>query len=173
MSLRQHQAGFTLLELLVVLIIVGVMYSMLVLSTGTASSQRALEEEVYRLQALIKLLHEEAIIQSREMALEIDRNSYRFLVLDEKAWKPIVGDMVFRQRALPEPLRIELLESDDSVNKQITGKEDEPLRVYILSSGEQSPFELELRAGESHQFSYRLSGKWNGELLVKLLEQGS
>lgn len=169
----QHQDGFTLLELLVVLIIVGVMYSMLVLSTGTASSQRALEEEVYRLQALIKLIHEEAIIQSREMALEIDKNTYRFLVLDEKTWKPISTDMVFRERLLPEPLRIRLIESDAALNKLMTGKDDEPLRVYILSSGELSPFELELSAGEDRRLIYRLTGKWNGELQLVLPEQES
>ena len=54
-----NKKGFTLIELLVVIVLLGIVTSFAVLSMGTGSSERKMEEEAKRLHALIKLVREE------------------------------------------------------------------------------------------------------------------
>jgi len=82
--------GFTLIELLVVIVLLGIVTSFAVLSMGTGSAERKMEEEAKRLHALIKLVREEAIIQAKEIAMEINKQEYMFLEYKDKKWIPNV-----------------------------------------------------------------------------------
>src|SRR5690606_39052837 len=61
---RRRAGGFTLLELLVVVTIIGLLAGAVVLSTGNVRADRDIEREARRLSSLIELVREEAIMQS-------------------------------------------------------------------------------------------------------------
>lgn len=153
-----------MVELLVVVVLLGLITSFAVLSMGTASIDREMEEEAKRLHALIKLVQEEAIIQAKEMAMEFDKNEYFFLEQSESKWIPI-KEKVFQLRALKNELKLTLdLETSTSLFKP---EKTDKLRIYFLSSGEQTPFEIKIKIKEREYPYYRLSGTFGGVLKLE------
>src|SRR5688572_13831730 len=63
------QRGFTLLELLVVVAIIGLLVQAVTLSMSALGNDRELEQEAGRLGSLIDLLNEEALMQSRDYGI--------------------------------------------------------------------------------------------------------
>ena len=76
------QRGFTLLELLVVVAIIGMLAGAVTLSLGTLGNDREIDEETERLRSMIDLLHEEALMQSRDYGVMFSQTGYRFYVFD-------------------------------------------------------------------------------------------
>lgn len=145
---RRPQAGFTLLEVLVVVLIIGIVLSVAVISLP-ADHEKALQTEAERIDALIGLAQQEAIIRDRELALEIKEDGYRFLIQDGETWTPL-SESSFRERTVEEPIRLDLimdgvplLQRDD--NATTTGEDDTNPRIYILSSGELSEFTISVK----------------------------
>ncbi|HEC18768.1 MAG TPA: type II secretion system protein GspH [Gammaproteobacteria bacterium] len=156
--------GFTLLELLAVLLIIGIVISFATLSIGQNTS-RIVEDEAERLHGLIQLASEEAVLQGRDLALEFARDQYRFLELGAEAWQPVEGDAMFRERALPEAVELELVL--EGLPASFEDKKNLP-KIFILSSGELTPFELTLKNDEGEEYS--LQGFINGKLVLSRAE---
>ena len=142
-SLRSQ--GFTLLEILVVLVIIGIMASFAVLQFGGRGSKPA-KAEVDRLATLVRLAREEAILNSRDYGLGFSATGYAFYALDEKedTWTPVENDRVLRPRFLPESLRIQLTVEDQWVELKPDLPKKKP-QVFIYSSGEMTPFSVGVR----------------------------
>ena len=161
---KKRAAGFTLLELMAVILIIGIIVSFASLSIGQNTS-RIVQEEVERLHGLIQLAGEEAVLQRRELALEFDRDSYQFLEMGSEGWQPIEEDKMLRKRPLPEVVEIEL--TLEGVEASFEDKKNLP-RIFILSSGELSPFTLVLKIDEGEEYS--LQGEFNGKLILTRAE---
>jgi len=163
------QQGFTLLELMVVIAIIGVLFSLAALSVGTSNDQ-SVDAEAKRFAALMRLASEEAIVNTREMILEVDKRQYRFLVLTEQGFVPIEeGDKVFRPRELPDNLEIKLRIEDQSV--EFDGLEAENLpKIGIFSSGEMTPFSFTLLRDDGLAYGVDADFFGSVEYLGKLKE---
>ena len=74
-----QQYGFTLLELLVVVVIVAILFTYTTLAIRSDSYEDIIKKEAYRLERLIELCLEEAILRGEEYALESYLDGYRFL----------------------------------------------------------------------------------------------
>lgn len=158
------QAGFTLLELLAVILIIGIIISLASFSIGQNAS-RIVQDEAERLHGLIRLAGEEAVLQGRELVLEFDYDRYRFLEQGKEGWLPVEGDKMLRERALPEAVELELLLEGGETSFE--DKENLP-RIFILSSGELTPFDITLKADEGEE--YLLQGLINGKLVLTRTE---
>lgn len=158
-------AGFTLLELLVVVILIGIVVSVVTVSATTGNLEDQLEEEAKRMQALMSLAREEAILRNQELAFSVTRDSYRFEVLEEGNWKPITGDRIFREREIAGGLEMSLLV--DEVELSLSAQQEETLasRIYFLSSGEITPFELVLRS-VNERYERRVTLNEDDELVI-------
>ena len=144
--------GFTLLELLIVLVILGITFSFIVLSFGLKNPQDELKEHGQRIAALMQLASEESILLGAELAMQFNSDSYAFLNLKNDAWLEIENDQIFRPRELPEYIQINV-----SV-EGIAGSDNEiQQRVYFFSSGEASPFTLTLSLRDIDA-SYKVTG---------------
>ncbi|HEY0684874.1 MAG TPA: type II secretion system minor pseudopilin GspH [Steroidobacter sp.] len=116
---RKH-SGFTLLELLVVLVVIGVMVSMAVLSFGVLGRDSQAEEEARRFWVVLQQAREEAELQVEDLGIYIGQDAYEFLRFDSRKnrWELIEYDELFAQRELPAGLRFRLrLESREIVLK--------------------------------------------------------
>ena len=156
--------GFTLIELLVVIVLLGIVTSFAVLSMGTAGVEREMEEEAKRLHALIKLAREESIIQAKEIAMEINKQEYLFLEYKDKKWIPL-KNKVFHPRSINDELEFSV--ETEAKAKIFKEKESGLLRLYFLSSGEQSPFQIRINIKDKPHSYYRLYGFFNGKLKLE------
>ncbi len=141
-----RQAGFTLIEIMVVLVILGVLIGLAVLSTGIAGPSRELRNEAERLSGLIGVLADEAVLDNREYGLWFDAASYQVLRYDSAKAKWQAVDRAPHQ--LP-PWAVLTLELEGAAMKlpSANAEDDEKAserspQVLILSSGELSPFRL-------------------------------
>jgi general secretion pathway protein H len=169
--------GFTLLELLVVLVVVGVMVSMAVLSFGVLGRDREAEEEARRFWTVLQQAREEAELRAEDIGVYVSTSAYEYLRFDPRRneWLLIDSDELFSQRELPEGLRFRLwLESREVVlNPSLPdrGDKDEndraPPHVLVLSSGEIMPFQLEIER-ESEPALWRVSALANNDLRLEL-----
>ena len=137
-------AGFTLIEVMVVLLIIGVSIGFISLNVGPR--RQVVEEEAKRLAALLNLAQEEAILTGNEYALELRLSEYRFVRLDGESWQEFPQDEVFRPRTLPAELSLELTIGGEHIpSAALMAEGDEPPpRIYLLSSGEVTPFSIDL-----------------------------
>jgi general secretion pathway protein H len=152
--------GFTLIEILVVLVVVGILYSVVVLSLGVIGDDRELQRETRRLGSLLELAGEEAELQGRDFGVEFMRQGYRFVEYDPvfERWGEILGDEVLRERQLAEDLELQLYIEDRRIDlaeeaADTATDEDEdagPLldkyapHGLILSSGDRSPLYVDV-----------------------------
>lgn len=157
---RRPYAGFTLVEILVVVVIVGIVMSVALLSFGLIGNDREIQTEVKRFIALVQVAQDDAAMQGREFGVELLNNGYRFVEYDadRSQWADILGDDTLRLRSLPEGLEFDLyledkrvlLEDDPATiedaskntNSQTT-KTYSP-HLLIFSSGDATPFDLTL-----------------------------
>ena len=159
--------GFTLLEVLVVVLIIGIILSFAVLKVNDRSRSETAEQETERLAALLKLSSEEAVLQSRELALQLTSGGYEFLMLDQDTWTTLQDDHLLRPRHLP--VEVTLTATIEGETAELQADNDKPLpRIYLLSSGEMTAFTLDLRDKKSH---YRLRGEPNGKLVLSEPEE--
>ncbi len=170
------QHGFTLLEILVVLVIIGVMVSMATLSLGVLGVDRQTEEETRRFWAVVRQAREEAELQAIDVAIFVGQTDYEFMRFDTRRneWQPIVDDKLYEQRALPEGLRFRLwLENREVVLKPglpDRSKKDEsqkwPPQLTVLSSGDVVPFELQIERDAAPAL-WRMLSLADGDLRVE------
>ena len=127
--------------------------------------------EMQRIQALLKLAREEAVMQNEDIALKVTENTYSFEILGDKGWEPITGDQIFRARKVVDGTELALKVDDLEIKfgqQQEAAGEDKipPPRIFILSSGEIMPFELILRTVDQ-SLQYSLKAEQDG--IVKLI----
>lgn len=167
--------GFTLLELLVVLVIIGVMAGMVGLSMGVLGGDHQSEEEARRFWTVLQQAREDAELQGTDMAVYVADDAYEYLFFEDRRqqWLPLFGDDLYRPRELPEGLRFRLrLEAREVVLGPIPQRGDLiesqrwPPQVMVLSSGEIMPFELELER-DSQPALWRIVALADSDLRVE------
>jgi general secretion pathway protein H len=88
-----HETGFTLVELMIVLVILGLMASVVILSFPDGSND--LEQDAQKFAARTAALRDNAILQSRPMAVQVTPSGYSFLERRKGAWS-VMEDKPFR-----------------------------------------------------------------------------
>ena len=153
---RRHQAGFTLLEIMVVIVIIGIMLSLATLSIGTATDD-GVDEHSRRFEALLELALEEASIQGREIGLRFYQHHYEFSgrleAVDKDGlsvwiWEPLDADRLLKPRNLGEDITLDLELEGNQVPLEYERDTEDPYvpQVFIFSSGDIFPaFMLRVR----------------------------
>jgi len=160
LSAARTPSGFTLVEVMVVVVIIGILINFAVLSLRSYSPADQLNEEAQRLRSLLQVASEEALLRSRFIGVDITETGYAFLALEEETWQP-VDDSLLRARELPQEVRL-------SVTTALPPSDDEEKRtpeIILLDSGEITPFDLKLSSSQSDDY-FRLSGDETGELTL-------
>jgi general secretion pathway protein H len=104
---RLARAGFTLIEILVVLVIVGIMVALIGVHLGRSDAERA-RDQADRLTALIESARDDAILESRVYALQTTTDGYRFLTLSDAGKLIPVSEEPLEPRILPPSVHLHL-----------------------------------------------------------------
>ncbi len=112
-------SGFTLLEIMVVVLIIGVLLAMISLSVSP-NPRTKLRDEATRLATVMQTAQEEAILQGKLFAINIGENGYAFYEYGLGGMEAIAGDEILKPRELPENIRItEAVVDGPKVDKKI------------------------------------------------------
>ncbi|MFT5501457.1 MAG: general secretion pathway protein H [Woeseiaceae bacterium] len=188
-----RESAFTLIEILVVVVIVGIISGIAMLSLGLLGDDRNLQRDARRLGSLIELVNDEAMLQGRDYGLEFLQSGYRFVEHDPltEQWYEVIDDDMLRPRQLAEQTEFELFLEDrkvllhtDSDDLKYDEEDDDPAsnardrdltddylpHVLIMSSGDITPFELTL-VRQYDQAAITISASIVGEIEIKNEDQ--
>lgn len=137
------------------LVIIGVIVAGVSLAIPDPARDKV-RSEVERFVALTRLAREEAILQSRELGIGFWEDGYGFYEISdrvdengERVWVELEDD-ILRRRELPPEMEMQLtLEGREIVMKAVPVEKPQ---VFLLSSGEVSPFELNIAHRENVEF---------------------
>lgn len=141
MTYSPSQQGFTLIEILVVIFILGISAMILVPNIGN-QDQVIAKEEAKRFLKVMKLAQERALFQGIELGLKVEPERYLFMQYQAGKWQEIEGN-TFAARKRPPAVKYALSVEGDLTLQTLTPQKDKKIetpQILILSSGEMTPF---------------------------------
>jgi general secretion pathway protein H len=169
-DVQRRRRGFTLLELLVVLLIFGLLVGFAVLAVGGGAS-RQMEQEARRLVELAGLARDESLLTGQSRALGFSRDGYAFLqqvFLDDNqvTWVALERAPLTPRSVATAGLELRLRQEGRPV--PLDEHTDRP-QVLFNGAGELTPFELEMRPVGTASAILRVTGQRDGRLLQETL----
>ncbi len=154
-------AGFSLIELLVVLVIAAVLASLAALRLGDGRSSADPERQLARFAALLDAQCDAALLQSRPRGIRVTRAGYDFWQAAERGWTPVPASDLERPRQWSDPLEPRLF--IDGRAQRLADDHERP-QILCQPLGERTAFELELNDGVSR---YRLAVSAGGSVTLQ------
>ncbi len=178
--------GFTLLEMLVMLIVIGITISFVTLSIGIGGRPAELQNEAEKLTGMLQLALEEAVLTGKPLGFRIDetldrsgtRFKYEWSVLEQGQWQVLEQHPVLQDGEVTKGVELDLTLEGVDIKLQQEEKEDDDSSlketyqpdIFILQSGELSAFTLTISNPELPNQVYRINGNPAGAL--RLLRPG-
>lgn len=197
--MRKNTYGFSLIEVMVVLFMIGLSVAVVVLNYSGSDYDKELQKKAQRFQIVFDMASDYAVLNQVQLGLRVEpeKNQYFFMFLnDQDKWRPLQGDDIFAPQEFEEDFSLEL-ELDDlpwvqedslfdagifdeelSVSNESTDigneeeKEPEPPQVFIFSSGEFTPFSLIFKFEPQFGEAAPVYFRVNGEEYTPLTMEG-
>lgn len=185
--LRSRQAGFTLIEVMLVIVVIGMMVAAVQLNFANNKPEKKLEQEALRFAGVFNLAAEYGLLNNVELGLVIKDGSYEFVGYDGVSWTSIPDNEMLASYKMPEELTIALnfddLEPDPEalVSRDLFEPEEDSFsdteeeekvipQVYILSGGDITPFKASFLFADEYlleqDFAFVVEGKYTTPLTV-------
>ncbi len=160
---RSEQQGFTLLELMLVVLVLGLLVSTVQLAIPDQPDKQ-LKQLAARLQAQIHLAQQQAVFQNQDLALQFSVNQYAFYQLAANQWHAVDRNSKLKPMPITSSLQLELSVHGEAVDlTQSRGPQ-----IIFLSDGQMSDFELQLTTTEQAS-GLRLQGDLMGDTRISSL----
>ena len=185
------QQGFTLIEVMLVIVLIGVMVSAVQFTFSGNKPEQLLEQNSARFAGIFDVAAEYGLLNNIELGLFIEENSYQFLGYDGVSWSPIADNPLFEVYNLPEGIEITLqlddlpIEAPQLFDSSVLINEDEDEsftddaekkktipQVYMLSGGDITPFSLTFSLADfafdgDENISFKVSGIYTTPLTIE------
>ena len=163
---RRHQ-GFTLIEILVVVLIIGIVIGVAMVIPSVGGPGQKVKEEANRLQVLLEQARERALMEDRELGLSLTRKGYRWWqwsreneqwsILDEPSFRTHrVADSIVLGDGSRTSRRASLVQGDDS---------DRP-SLIIYTDSLLTPFQIEFSLKDDNKTTVQLESDGIGPVTI-------
>ena len=162
-----NKRGFTLIEILVVLVIMGLLASTVVLTISGGDAP--LTEQARRFAARATMAAQESIVTGKPMGLSVSGEGYAFYTFRSGEWVELKGDTVFGHERWSSEGTVSVQRDGNRLGRVETD-EKTPFRPTVLfeSTGFSTPFTVSFIEGREH---YAVSSDGRGEVSVKVHEE--
>ncbi len=158
---RVRLHGFTLLEIMVVIFIIGLVVGMTVPTLSLGGAERLARDEAVKFGRLLSLARDESILTRQNFLLR----GYGFYRMAGKNVTEVENDSLLKPRTYPDLVRVEV--STDSRGRKSGKKRSELFtQIYISSSGEMSPVEVQF-ATDNNDAVYTVITTLMGEVTLQ------
>lgn len=198
-NLSRKTTGFTLIEVMVVLFIMGIVASSVVMNFTGQDNADLLKKQAQRFEVVFNMASDFAVLNQKQLGLRVEEktNSYYFMLLDEnQEWIKLEADDTFTEHELPELFALELSLTDlpwdaeeslfstevfdeklslDDEGTQIGKEEDKklpPPQIFIFSSGEITPFSVTLAYEPEFSDDLPVYFQVNGQDAIPVTREG-
>lgn len=157
--LKLRQTGFTLMEVMLVILLMGLTAAAVTMSIGNSGPQQALERTAQQFMAATELVLDETVLNGQFIGIVIEKNSYQFVFYKDGKWNPLEKDRMLSEKQMETGVSLNLvldglpLVQEDEEEKswfdepfieaktEDKKKHPEP-QIMLFPSGEMSAFEL-------------------------------
>ncbi len=149
--------GFTLIEILVVIVIIGITLGFALIAFGDFGQNKKIIYAGEQLENTLRLAQQQAILENSTLGLKINNTSYQILKFQNGSQWQIGSstNLLFKIHYFPKEMIISL--------KTTTPKNTQDPGIIINSSGETNSFSLNFGTHKDPSIAV-LTGKDNGEL---------
>ncbi|MFV0447422.1 MAG: type II secretion system minor pseudopilin GspH [Vibrio sp.] len=182
----KQSRGFTLLEILLVLVLIS-LSTVAVIATFPVSQQDEAKLTAQSLFQRLQLLNEEAILSGHDFGLRVDENkgALLFLTLTADGWQELEKRQLSSELKLAADVVLDfqlggdvwaeddrLFEAGTLFDQEMFAEEksQQPPQVFILSSGEVTPFVLNIYPKQQGLERWQIVVQENGQ--IRLLAPG-
>ncbi len=156
-KIHHNNKGFSLIEILVVLVITGIILGFVVLAFGDFGESRRLSLAGEHLSNLVDYTRTKAIIEARTYGINLNHKGYHFYEFESQVgspngrWRLIKNNRILRPTNFPPRTKTIIKISHKTTKPNIT----------ITATGHITPFTLTLNSlrGDSFELSVNYNGK--------------
>ncbi len=183
--IANHVRGFTLLEIMLVMVLLGLVTSAILPSLMPDDSGALMQKEARRLIMLTQTSQEKALLHGMDMGLQQTADGYQFLVYKQGKWQPVSGDRILSPVELSDALDLAILpgesiwrdtlelerdksfivDASDKDSSSVPEHEAEP-DLFFWSSGEISPAELRLFSADNPEHTLSINIEEHGTITL-------
>ncbi|MBO6226602.1 MAG: type II secretion system minor pseudopilin GspH [Shewanella sp.] len=157
--LKLRHAGFTLMEVMLVILLMGLTAAAVTMSIGNSGPQQALDRTARQFIAATEMVLDETVLSGQFIGIVIEKTSYQFVFYKDGKWEPLDKDRLLSEKQMDPGVVMNLVldglplvqddEEDDSwfeeplIEPSADDKKKHPEpQVMLFPSGEMSAFEL-------------------------------
>ncbi len=109
MVYRNSASGFTLLEVMLVIVLLGLTASMIIPSLAPTDNAALLEKEAIRLSRFLVNARDQALTKGQDLGLQLTDSGYRLLEFYKGRWRPIKHQSILSPVTLGADLSLDIL----------------------------------------------------------------
>lgn len=178
-------AGFTLLEIMLVLVLLGIATAVVLPTLEPADSSARLKTDADRFAALVKTGHEESLLKGKDLGVSFTDNGYQFMEWHEDKWQLMQSDRLLTEKELSKAINLDFMpgeliwqaaldaeeqhDSDSFFTDSGLFENEESMKkpdLYIWSSGDVTPAEVRFQSASDSRRFFSVMIRETGEVNV-------